>query len=80
MRLSVAVRPSCGRLNTMVSLLRASSTLSSPTARRTGPSMRLASQPARTSSAGSVFKPDTSADSIGSCGAKSTAAASNARQ
>ncbi|CKR31748.1 Uncharacterised protein [Mycobacterium tuberculosis] len=72
--------PSWGRLSTMVSLLRTSSTLSSPTARRTGPSIRLASQPARTSSAGSVFKPDTSADSIGSCGGWSTADVSSARQ
>ncbi|EUA08990.1 hypothetical protein I553_10047 [Mycobacterium xenopi 4042] len=42
--------------------------MSSPTARRTGPSILLASQPARTSSAGSVFNPETSAQVIGSCG------------
>lgn len=79
-RLSVAVLPSCGRLNTMVSLLRVNSILSSPTALRTGPSIRLASHPARTSSAGSVARPDTSADSMGSCGVKSTAEVSSARQ
>ena len=45
-RLSVAVVPSCGRLRSMVSLLRTSSTLSSPTARRTGP-VDAAGQPAR---------------------------------
>jgi len=59
---SVAVTPSCGRLSVTVSEGRTSSTLSSPTARCTVPSIRLASQPARMSSAGSVFRPDTSAE------------------
>jgi hypothetical protein len=79
-RVSVAVTPSCGRLSVTVSLGRTSSTFNSPTARCTGPSIRVASQPARTSSAGSPLSPDTSAELIGSHGGWSMAEASSARQ
>ena len=79
-RVSVAVTPFCGRLSVMVSLARTNSTFSSPTARCTGPSIRLASQPARMSSAGSALRPETTADWIGSNGPWSRAEVSSARQ
>ena len=67
-RLIVAVTPVCGLRKVMVSLLRISSTFKSPTARCTGPSIRAASQPARTSSDGSSRSPDTTAEVTGSYG------------
>ena len=80
MRVKVAVDPSCGRLSVILWLGWVSSTLRSPISRRTGPSMRLASHPARMSSAGSSLRPETSAALTSSYGGWSNAEASNARQ